>query len=137
MVNGTFSLGLSTKVLPQAIATGHIQSGTIAGKLKGVIPATTPSGCRIESQSMPRATFSADSPIRRLGAPQANSMFSRPRRTSPRASPSVLPCSVVTLRASSSKWSSRSTLSRKRIRARSTGGVSIQPGNAFAAACTA
>ena len=39
---GSRSLGLSTKVLPQAIATGNIHIGTIAGKLNGVMPATTP-----------------------------------------------------------------------------------------------
>ncbi len=45
---GSFSLGLSTKVLPHAIATGNIQAGTITGKLNGVMPATTPSGWRNE-----------------------------------------------------------------------------------------
>ena len=45
---GSFSDGLSTNVLPQASAGAHIHIGTIAGKLNGVIPATTPSGCRIE-----------------------------------------------------------------------------------------
>ena len=45
---GSFSEGLSTKVLPQAIAIGNIHIGTIAGKLNGVMPATTPSGWRIE-----------------------------------------------------------------------------------------
>lgn len=45
---GSFSDGLSTKVFPHAIATGNIHIGTIAGKLNGVIPAATPSGCRIE-----------------------------------------------------------------------------------------
>ena len=38
---GSFSEGFSTKVLPAAVATGHIHSGTIAGKLKGQMPATT------------------------------------------------------------------------------------------------
>ena len=46
--DGSFSLGLSTNALPQAIALAHIHSGTIAGKLNGVMPATTPSGWRIE-----------------------------------------------------------------------------------------
>ena len=41
---GTRSEGFSTKVLPHATAIGHIHSGTIAGKLNGVMPATTPSG---------------------------------------------------------------------------------------------
>ena len=45
---GSFSEGLSTKVFPQAMARGNIHIGTMAGKLNGVIPATTPSGCRIE-----------------------------------------------------------------------------------------
>ena len=46
--DGSFSDGLSTNVLPQAIAGAHIHMGTIAGKLNGVMPATTPSGWRIE-----------------------------------------------------------------------------------------
>ena len=33
--------------LPQAIAGASIQSGTIAGKLNGVMPATTPNGWRM------------------------------------------------------------------------------------------
>ena len=46
--DGSFSDGLSTNVLPHAIAGAHIHIGTIAGKLNGVMPATTPSGWRIE-----------------------------------------------------------------------------------------
>ena len=45
---GSRSLGLSTKVLPQAIATGCIHIGTMIGKLNGVIPAMTPTGWRSE-----------------------------------------------------------------------------------------
>ena len=45
---GSFSDGLSMNALPAAIATGNIHIGTMAGKLNGVIPATTPSGCLIE-----------------------------------------------------------------------------------------
>ena len=41
---GVFSEGLRTKVLPVASAIGIIHSGTIMGKLKGVMPATTPNG---------------------------------------------------------------------------------------------
>jgi hypothetical protein len=48
--------GLETKVLPQAIATGNIHIGTIAGKLNGVMPATTPSGWRSVQLSMPVET---------------------------------------------------------------------------------
>src|SRR6476646_1469585 len=36
--DGSRSLGFRTKALPHAIATGYIHIGTIAGKLKGVIP---------------------------------------------------------------------------------------------------
>ena len=46
--DGSFSDGLSTNVFPHASAGAHIHMGTIAGKLNGVMPATTPSGCRIE-----------------------------------------------------------------------------------------
>ena len=46
--DGSFSLGLRMNALPQAIALAHIHSGTMAGKLNGVMPATTPSGWRIE-----------------------------------------------------------------------------------------
>src|SRR5580693_9193463 len=38
---GSFSDGLSTKALPAAMAIGNIHIGTMAGKLNGVIPATT------------------------------------------------------------------------------------------------
>ena len=56
--DGSRSLGFSTKVLPQAIATGNIHIGTITGKLNGVMPATTPSGWRIVQLSMPVETWS-------------------------------------------------------------------------------
>ena len=42
--DGSFSLGFKMKVLPHIRALANIHIGTIAGKLKGVIPATTPSG---------------------------------------------------------------------------------------------
>src|SRR3954453_4775355 len=48
---GSFSDGLRTNVLPHARAGAHIHIGTIAGKLNGVMPATTPSGWRIEYTS--------------------------------------------------------------------------------------
>ena len=46
--DGSRSDGLRMKALPQAIAGAHFHSGIIAGKLNGVMPATTPSGCRVE-----------------------------------------------------------------------------------------
>src|SRR5687768_10380409 len=48
---GSFSDGFRTKVFPHAIAIGYIHIGTMAGKLNGVMPAATPSGCRIEYES--------------------------------------------------------------------------------------
>jgi hypothetical protein len=44
---GSFSLGLRVNALPHAMALVHIHSCTIAGKLNGVMPATTPSGWRM------------------------------------------------------------------------------------------
>ncbi len=46
--DGSCSDGLRTNALPHAIATGCIHSGTMIGKLNGVMPATTPTGWRIE-----------------------------------------------------------------------------------------
>ena len=43
-VDGSRSDGFRTNALPQTSAIGNIHSGTMAGKLNGVMPATTPSG---------------------------------------------------------------------------------------------
>ena len=94
--DGTFSDGLRTNVLPQAIASGHIHIGTMAGKLNGVMPAQTPTGWRREYESMPRPTSSEKAPFSRCGMPHANSTTSMPRVTSPRASSRTLPCSAIT-----------------------------------------
>ena len=101
MTDGSFSDGFRMKQLPQASATGIIHSGTISGKLNGVMPATTPSGWRIDQASMPVPTASVYSPFSRCGMPQANSTTSRPRCTSPSASDSTLPCSAVMMAESS------------------------------------
>ena len=77
---------LQHEEFPHAMAIGNIHSGTIAGKLNGVMPATTPSGCRIDQVSMPLPTCSENSPFSRCGMPHANSTTSMPRCTSPRAS---------------------------------------------------
>ena len=111
--------------------------GTIAGKLNGVIPATTPSGCRRLHESMPAPTCSVYSPFKSCGMPVANSTTSRPRVHSPRASELTLPCSLVSMAATSSMCCSKSSRKRKRTRARRSGGCADQPGKALAAACTA
>jgi hypothetical protein len=46
--DGSFSDGFRMKALPQAMATPNIHIGIMAGKLNGVMPATTPSGWRME-----------------------------------------------------------------------------------------
>ena len=93
--DGSRSLGLRTNVFPQAIATGNIHIGTMAGKLNGVMPATTPSGSRNEYVSTSVDTWSEKSPLSREAMPHANSTTSSPRCTSPSASESTLPCSSV------------------------------------------
>ena len=45
---GSFSEGFRMKVLPTAMAMPNIHIGIMAGKLNGVMPATTPSGWRME-----------------------------------------------------------------------------------------
>ena len=42
--SGTFSDGFSTNVLPHVSAIGNIHSGTMNGKLYGVMPTHTPTG---------------------------------------------------------------------------------------------
>ena len=102
-VSGTCSDGLSTNVLPQAIANGRNQNGTIAGKLNGTIAAQTPTGWRIVSASTLRETSSSTRPCMVVGIAQAASTISIMRATSARASTIVLPISVVTERARSSR----------------------------------
>src|SRR5438067_833317 len=131
---GSRSEGLSTKVLPQAIATGNIHIGTITGKLNGVMPATTPSGWRIDQASMPRAIWSVNSPLSNCGMPTANSTTSMPRATSPCASLKVLPCSRVTSAAKSSVCCWHSCRYLNSTRARASGGVADQAGKALLAA---
>ena len=48
------------KVLPQAMATGYIHNGTMAGKLNGVIPATTPKGFAVAVSVDIRADVAAE-----------------------------------------------------------------------------
>src|SRR5258706_469274 len=134
---GTCSEGLRMKLLPQAMAIGNIHSGTITGKLNGVMPAQTPTGWRSVWVSTWVPTFSAYSPLSRCGMPQANSTTSMPRWTEPIASGSVLPCSSVTRRASSFWFACRSCRNFCITRARRSGGVSRHSGNAAVAAFTA
>jgi len=123
--------------LPQAIATGCIHIGTIAGKLNGVIPAQTPSGWRKDQASTPEETWSEYSPFSSCGIPQANSTTSSPRSTSPFASSSTLPCSEETIRASSSTLRSSSSRKANMTLARRLREASDQSTKASRAAATA
>ena len=107
------------------------------GKLNGVMPATTPSGWRSVQLSIPLDTWSVKSPLSSCGIPQANSAISMPRVTSPCASLSTLPCSLVMSAASASRRSVSSATKRASTRARRTGGVFAQAGSADCALATA
>ena len=134
---GSFSEGFSTTVLPHAIAEATIHSGTITGKLNGVMQPTTPTGCFVECTSTPRATCSECSPFSRLTRPAANSTFSMPREISPAASDRTFPCSLVSTAASSGVRSFSSWRRRKNTSARLMRPVERQPGSAAAAAAMA
>ncbi|CAM5418997.1 hypothetical protein SRIMM317S_06546 [Streptomyces rimosus subsp. rimosus] len=96
-------------MLPQATASGNIHIGTIAGKLNGVMPATTPRDWRMAATSTRVETCVDSSPLSCCGMPQASSTISRPRATSPSASLCTLPCSAVISAASSSRCASISS----------------------------
>ncbi len=135
--DGSCSDGLRMNALPQASAIGAIHSGTIAGKLNGVMPATTPSGIRSECESTPPDTPAVISPLSSCPSPQANSTTSSPRVTSPRASESTLPCSRVISAASSSRWSWISSRNANITCARRVSDAAPQTCAPAAAACTA
>ena len=135
--DGSFSDGLRMNVFPQAMALANIHIGTMAGKLNGVMPATTPRGWRIWYTSMPVLTCSLNPPLSRCGMPVANSRFSSPRATSPSASERTLPCSRVRCAAISSRcWSARLRM-RNMISVRLLMLVARQPGKASCAMRTA
>ncbi|MFT3764146.1 MAG: hypothetical protein QM820_01295 [Minicystis sp.] len=137
VTEGSRSEGFSTNALPQASATGYIHIGTIAGKLKGVMPATTPIGWRSEYESTSVETFSLISPLSRCESPQANSITSRPRCTSPWASEKTLPCSSVSIRAMSSLCRFTSSRKAKSTRVRVASEAWFHAKAAFLAVATA
>src|SRR6516225_8854770 len=135
--DGSRSLGLRMKVFPAAIAMGCIHIGTMTGKLNGVIPAQTPSGWRNDQASTSVETCSENSPLSRVGIPQAYSTTSRPRMTSPLASETTLPCSSATITASSSRCRSMRSRRANMTRARRITDTSRHSCHALAAAATA
>ena len=124
-------------MLPQAIANGRNQNGTIAGKLNGTIAAHTPTGWRIVSASMLRETSSRMRPCIVVGMAHAASTISIMRATSAVASAIVLPISVVTDRASSSWRATSRSRSSNSLRARAIVDTARHSGSAARAACTA
>mgnify|MGYP006899226552 CR=1 FL=1 len=74
------------KALPVAMATGCIHMGTMAGKLKGQMPATTPTGWRRVWMSTPVEMPEENSPLSATLMAVAKSRVSRPRWISPTAS---------------------------------------------------
>ncbi len=108
--------------------------GTMAGKLKGVMPATTPNGCISDQLSIPGPASRECSPLSNSAMPQAYSTTSIPRCNSPAASLNTLPCSLLMMRQISSACCSSNSRKRNMMRARRAGGVAAQPGNAALAA---
>ena len=103
-------------VLPHASAKGRNQSGIIAGKLNGVIAATTPTGWRTSSTSTP-----AGDPLEVLALQQVRDRGRRLDRLD--AAPDLaarvverLAHVAVTSSASSSRWAD--SVSRRRMSAR-------------------
>src|SRR5579862_1061915 len=87
--------------------------------------------------SMPGPAPSVYSPFCRCGMPQANSITSSPRWTSPRESASTLPCSLESMCASSSMFFSTSDLKLNMTRARRCGLTLAHSGKTLSAASTA
>src|SRR5450432_4720393 len=75
LLKGTFSDGFRIMQLPNAIALGNVQLGTILGKLNGTIEATTPKATCSVLHSTPRLTSNI-SPVTNWGKEHANSVSS-------------------------------------------------------------
>src|SRR5690606_36586904 len=106
-------------------------------KLNGVMPATTPSGWRIEATTTRVETWVDSSPFSCTLMPQASSTISMPRATSPRASECTLPCSAVISSAISSRCASSSSRYLNRIAVRRASEEVPQVVKASLAAATA
>ena len=134
--DGSRSDGFRMKVLPQAIATGYIHIGTMAGKLNGVMPATDAErlavgiACRSPARHCARTRPSGDAGCRRRTPPPRCRAPPRPahRHASCRAR-----CEMA--RAMSAACLSSSSLNLNMKRARFSGGVRPQAGRAAFAAC--
>ena len=101
--DGSFSTASARTCCRTRSALANIQIGTIAGKLNGVMPATTPSGWRIEYTSTPVAACSLNPPFSRCGdAARELDVLDAPRDLAQRVG-GTLPCSAVTRAAISAR----------------------------------
>ena len=115
----------------RAIAIGKNQHGTIAGKLNGLIIATTPSGWRIECTSTLGRDALGELALEQLRADRTRTRRPRAReRPRPSRRSSTLPCSAVMIAASSSARASSSSRNRNRILVRSASEVERHSPNA-------
>ena len=112
------------KALPVPTAMGSIHNGIMAGKLKGAMPATTPSGWRMVLVSILELICSTASPIMRDGIARQCSTTSIPLVMSPRASTFVLPFSDTMQLAISSLFSTSRVWNLIRTRVRCCTGTS-------------
>ena len=78
-VDGHRSDGFRIIALPADRAGAIFHNGIMAGKLNGVMPATTPKGWRMAYRSMPGPAESIISPFSIAGAPMQTSTTSSPR----------------------------------------------------------
>src|SRR6185312_17002228 len=136
MLKGTFSDGFMIMQFPRAMAFGIVQFGTMVGKLKGTIDATTPNGTCSVRHSTPLLTSSV-SPVTSCGSEQANSVNSMHFSISATDSLMVLPFSSLPKAASSSLCSSSKYLYLKNTCTLSLMGVLLQVVKAALAASTA
>lgn len=136
MAPGSRSDGFTIRVFPVTAAIGILQSGIIAGKLKGQIAAVTPKGSRYERVSISLAT-SKTSPGIMVVIPHMVSATCRPRKTSPLASAKVLPCSRVMLAARRSQCSRIRATNLNMICCLASKEVAFHAGKAFSALSTA
>ena len=94
-LSGVLLAGLITPVQPAASAGPSLRVSIAIGKFHGVIAATTPTGSRVARMREPGLTGGMISPLARLACSANHWMKLAAYSTSPSASFSGLPCSVV------------------------------------------
>ncbi|SHT56033.1 Uncharacterised protein [Mycobacteroides abscessus subsp. abscessus] len=136
-VNGVSSEGFHTTVSPQtrAIAVFHDQTAT--GKLNAEMTPTTPSGCQDSMRRCPARSEAMVLPYSCRESPTANWQMSIISCTSPRASETIFPASMVTNSARSFLCSTSSSPRRATNAPRMGPGVVRHCENAWAASAIA